>query len=158
MQKIFLIAFFIGPLFMVLSCRSSKETDHQNRETIIEVSKNLPHDKEKSTPEQERPSSAPAYPGLIEYQQPDGSVISIYLKGDERIHWAETTDGYTILANHDGEYQYAMHDDEGRLVLSGIKVSPISSRTDRELIFLQKTPEKLFFSDEQIYEMQKKFD
>ena len=38
-----------------------------------------------------------AYPHLITFTQPDESTLSIYLKGDEKVHWAETEDGYSLL-------------------------------------------------------------
>ena len=38
--------------------------------------------------------AVPAYPGLIKFIQPDGSEQDIFLKGDEKVKWAETTDGY----------------------------------------------------------------
>jgi hypothetical protein len=108
--------------------------------------------------ESELPIRAPAYPGIIEYQQPDGRYISIYLKGDERIKWAETTDGYTILTTNEGEYQYAKLNKDGDLVLSGITVSPENSRTEEEISFLEKTPKKLYYSDKQVEELLKKFN
>jgi hypothetical protein len=101
---------------------------------------------------------APAYPGIIQYQQPNGDIISIFLKGDERIKWAETTDGYTILSTNEGEYQYAKLNNMGDLVLSGIKVSPIDSRTEKEISFLENTPKKLYYSDKQVEELLKKFN
>ena len=32
----------------------------------------------------------------IEYLQPDGTVVTILLKGNENLSWAETLNGYTI--------------------------------------------------------------
>ncbi|MBS4013812.1 MAG: hypothetical protein KGZ97_08635 [Bacteroidetes bacterium] len=101
---------------------------------------------------------APAYPGLIQYNQPNGSIIEIFLKGDERIKYAETTDGYTILNTENGEYQYATLDEKGNLILSGISVSPNESRTMQELNFLNNTPKNLFFSDKQVEELMKKLN
>ena len=40
-----------------------------------------------------------AYPYPVEITQRDGSKITIILKGDEHVKWAETVDGYTILRN-----------------------------------------------------------
>ncbi len=93
--------------------------------------------------------SAPAYPGLITYSQPDGTLIEIYLKGDERINWAETPDGYTLLVTRQGEYQYAMHDESGDLVFSGIAVSPHGERSDSEKDFLTSIRPGLRYSEAQ---------
>ncbi len=101
---------------------------------------------------------APAYTGLIQYQQPSGQIIEIYLKGDERIKYAETTDGYTILSNTDGEYFYATLDKKGDMIISDISVSPIESRSQEEITFLNNTPKNLSFSDKQIEEFLKKFN
>ncbi|MDR1739528.1 MAG: hypothetical protein LBR45_02080, partial [Bacteroidales bacterium] len=49
----------------------------------------------------------PASPKPIEVEQPDGSKITIVLKGDERIKWAETQNGYSLLRGQDGFWEYA---------------------------------------------------
>ncbi len=91
----------------------------------------------------------PAYPHLIEYTQPDGSIITIRLKGDEKINWAETTDSYTILITKEGEYQYATLDSNGDLDFSGIPVSNIEKRSNEEKLFLKNTPKELSYSKAQ---------
>jgi M6 family metalloprotease-like protein len=93
--------------------------------------------------------AVPAYPGLIKFEQPDGTIISLYLKGDEKINYAETQDGYTILVTGYGEYQYAMKDGDGDLVFSGIKVSPESQRTSDDIKFLMNLEKGLKFSGRQ---------
>lgn len=95
-------------------------------------------------------SAAPAYPGLIQYQQPNGGIIEILLKGDEKINWAETTDGYTLLATRTGEYQYAIQNLDGDLVASGVAVSPPGKRSLQEQQFLSGIPQGLFFNESQI--------
>ncbi|MFN2394418.1 MAG: M6 family metalloprotease domain-containing protein [Bacteroidales bacterium] len=93
--------------------------------------------------------AVPAYPGLIKFEQPDGSIISLYLKGDEKINYAETLDGYTILVTDFGEYQYAVKDENGDLVFSGMKVSPLVQRTSDESKFLMNLEKRLKFSESQ---------
>ena len=51
-----------------------------------------------------------AIPDPIEFIQPDNSRITILLKGDEKVRWAETQDGYSILFNKSGTYEYAVLD------------------------------------------------
>ena len=41
--------------------------------------------------------AVPAVPWPIEKAQPDGTKISVYLKGDEKVHWMESDDGYTLM-------------------------------------------------------------
>ncbi|MDR2556570.1 MAG: M6 family metalloprotease domain-containing protein, partial [Bacteroidales bacterium] len=65
----------------------------------------------------------PAKPTPIEVKQPDGTTITIILKGDERVKWAETIDGYSLLRNDKGVYEYAVADENGDMIPSGIKAS-----------------------------------
>jgi hypothetical protein len=67
-------------------------------------------------------NAVPASPYPVQYRQPDGSVITILLKGDERVHWATSTDGYTLLVNKTGFYEYAKKNASGELSLSGVRV------------------------------------
>ncbi len=62
-----------------------------------------------------------AYPGLITVQQPDGSVIECYVKGDEWANWHETTDGWSIAINEDDVWMYA-EGINGRLLIPGNRV------------------------------------
>lgn len=94
--------------------------------------------------------AVPAYPGIIDYTQPDGTVIQIYLKGDERINWGETPDGYTILVTREGEYQYAVQKPDGDLGFSGVAVSNQKSRSSHELELLQNLSKGLFYSQTQV--------
>ena len=49
-----------------------------------------------------------AYPHLVSFTQPDNNIVSIYIKGDEKVHWMESEDGYSLLYNSDGYYTTAM--------------------------------------------------
>ena len=49
--------------------------------------------------------AVPACPTPIRVTQPDGTVISVTQRGDEHFHWAETTDGRTLLRGADGYWQ-----------------------------------------------------
>ena len=49
----------------------------------------------------------PADPTPARVSQPDGSVLTVRLIGDEFYHYTTTTDGYTILLNEQGAYVYA---------------------------------------------------
>ena len=39
-------------------------------------------------------NAVPAYPGLLKITQPDGSVLTYRIVGDERFHAFTTTDGH----------------------------------------------------------------
>ncbi len=94
--------------------------------------------------------AAPAYPGIIKYTQPDGSEISILLKGDERVHWAETTDGYTLLSNGKNGWEYAYADTKGDLKVSGVLAREINKRTPNELKLLRGLSINSRFSTKQV--------
>ncbi|MBN2697213.1 MAG: M6 family metalloprotease domain-containing protein [Bacteroidales bacterium] len=63
-----------------------------------------------------------AYPFPVEVTQPNGSVITLIGKGDGVIHSAETPDGYTVLNDQKGYYCYAVRNENGDLVPSGLRV------------------------------------
>ena len=66
------------------------------------------------------PSSAPASPDITEAHQPNGIVIKVYLKGDERISWVETEEGYTIAQDEKGYWRYVQRYIGKKPVLSEI--------------------------------------
>ncbi|MFZ4412599.1 MAG: M6 family metalloprotease domain-containing protein [Bacteroidales bacterium] len=94
-----------------------------------------------------------AYPYPIEFSQPDGSKISILLKGDEKIRWAETSDGYAILYNKTGTYEYAVLDSKNNMIPSGIQARNQKNRSKTDNIFLNNLPKYLHYSSEQIQMM-----
>ncbi len=94
--------------------------------------------------------AVPAYPHPIEYRQPDGSILTIQLRGDEKVSWAETMDGHSILVNGEGYYEYAVLDEYGDMVFSGIRVSGAGQRSAEENTLLEDLPKGLFYSKRQI--------
>jgi len=94
--------------------------------------------------------AVPAYPGTIKYTQPDGSEVTLQLKGDERVHWAETSDGYTLLSNGKNGWEYAIADQSGDLKTSGVLANEASKRTSAEIQLLQKVSKNIRFSQKQV--------
>jgi M6 family metalloprotease-like protein len=92
--------------------------------------------------------AAPAYPYPIQITQPDGSVITVILKGDEKVKWAESADGYTLLRNSKGVFEYARLNSQGDLVPSGIGAA--ESRTKAAQSFLATIPKGLTYSKSQV--------
>ena len=82
--------------------------------------------------------AVPAYPGLITTTQPDETVISFYLRGDENFSFTMTEDGYLIALNDDGVFEYAQLTDEQTIVPLGVKASDISKRNWKEKNFIKK--------------------
>ena len=63
----------------------------------------------------------PVSPYSIEIIQPDNTKISIVGKGNMVNSWTETLDGFSIIKNKDGIYEYAQ-ENNGELVSSGFLV------------------------------------
>lgn len=86
------------------------------------------------------PASAlavPAYPGIIQAPQPDGSVLPIRLHGDEHHHYTSTTDGFMLLRNADGYYEYAQPADRSSLPApSGVRALPAPDRSPEQARWL----------------------
>lgn len=73
--------------------------------------------------------AVPARPGKIRIQQPNGTYLTIELRGDEYSHTAYTEDGYPLTLDSQGkQYEYASVCD-GKLVASGIMATDIDCRT-----------------------------
>ncbi len=84
----------------------------------------------------------PAHRGSSTVAQPDGSKLTINLIGDEFYHFNTTLDGYTVVKNAAGVYEYAMRSDQS-LVASGVKAHDEASRTAAEKAFLAQTSKYL---------------
>lgn len=91
-----------------------------------------------------------AYPYPIEITQPDGSKITILLKGDENIKWTQTEDGFSIMRNAKGIFEYATLDSNNDMVPSGIKARNLKERTEKETSFLSKISKNIFYSKSQM--------
>lgn len=65
--------------------------------------------------------AVPAKPGLITYQQPDGSQVKVRLVGDENHSFFLSEDGY-LLDRHDNVFYYADADNEGRVTRSEFRL------------------------------------
>ncbi len=102
--------------------------------------------------------AVPAYPGLVQYKQANGKTLAIFLKGDEKVKWATTEDGYTIMLNSNGVYEYAIQDMKGDLQLSGIEVNNIKERTAAEKELLSKVSKGLYYSPSQLSMMKSIWD
>ena len=64
--------------------------------------------------------------------------------------WAQTADGYSIMHNSKGIYEYTRLSESMDMVPSGIKVRNISDRTISETQFLHNTPKGLIYSQNQL--------
>ncbi len=95
----------------------------------------------------------PAYPFPIQVKQPDGTTITITMKGDERVSWAVTSDGYTLLSNGENGWEYAEYDAKGDLKASGILAHDVGKRNTTENRLIGRLTKNMHFSSEQIIRM-----
>lgn len=72
--------------------------------------------------------AVPAYRGKINYTQPDGSRLTVYLRGDEYFHYYESEDGAVLLHDDDGRLCYATLDGGGNAVASALQATDMSRR------------------------------
>ena len=68
------------------------------------------------------PARVPAYRGVIDFVQPNGDTLQTYLRGDERMHFSMTLDGWQIKENAVGYMCYALQKRDGSIV-AGKKVA-----------------------------------
>lgn len=66
--------------------------------------------------------ASPGYPYPVEIIQPDGTKITLLIKGDEFCRYKTTLNGYIVAENEDGFYYYADYN-SGKLSLSTHRVT-----------------------------------
>ena len=86
--------------------------------------------------EQSNPGTTTS-PYALAVEQPDGTQIDVIGKGNMYSPYTETLDGYTILKNKEGIYEYANIGSKRELELSGIKANNTEDRSKSEIKFLQ---------------------
>lgn len=82
--------------------------------------------------------AVPAYPGLIESKQPDGSVVHIRKVGNEHFHYTVSDDGELVAQDTLGYWNYA--DESGKP--TGVRIHKKDKRSDSEVQFLKKRDSK----------------
>jgi len=102
--------------------------------------------------------SVPAYPHPINYVLPDGSEITIQLRGDEWVNWAVSSDGYTLLFNQEGYLEYAVHNEWGDLKLSGVRARNEPERSSEERNFVAKQRKGIGYSLSQAETIRRFYD
>ena len=80
--------------------------------------------------------AVPAYPYPVKVTQPDGTIISVILKGDEFHHYHVTEDGYFIKKGTNGVFNYATLDGNGQLNDTKIKANDQNRRESPEKSFV----------------------
>jgi len=94
-------------------------------------------------------SAVPARKSLVQIDQPDGTTLSIFKKGDEFFHYAVSSDGYTLRSDSLGFYRYAVRNSEGDLVSGPQVATNPSSRNADATRFLSTIEPGMHFSERQ---------
>jgi len=100
--------------------------------------------------------AAPASPSPAIATNSDGSKLLIKVNGDEFCHWVSTEDGFTILQDTQGNYQYAVDEGGGLLKLSGIKAVNADRRSRSEAEFLKNLPPNAGYNKQTIQKIRSK--
>lgn len=75
--------------------------------------------------------AVPARPGGVRVVQPDGSVFTLHLRGDEYMHFNTTSDGYSVVKDQRGYYVYAALKD-GQLIPTAHVAHDVEERSAAE--------------------------
>lgn len=87
--------------------------------------------------------AVPAYPGLIESKQPDGSVVRIRMVGNEHFHYTVSEDSELVVRDSLGYWNYA--DEQGKP--TGMRFHHRDKRGDKERKFNEKRDSKKILQD-----------
>ena len=82
-------------------------------------------------------------PYALIVEQSDGTQLEVMGKGNMNDPYTETLDGYTVLKNKEGIYEYAILGSRNRLVPGGIKANNAENRKPRERKYLKRTEKHL---------------
>ena len=91
--------------------------------------------------------AVPAQPQPRTIIQPDGTSITILLKGDEFFHYTVSEDNYLIAQDADGIYRYAGIDEQGEIYTLEMKVTESKTRSGKEKDFLKNQPNQAQLSE-----------
>ena len=69
-------------------------------------------------------------------EQPDGTMLTVTVRGDENFHFVATEDGQPLVVGNDGAYRYAVLDADGHLAPSSQVAHNLSGRSAAEKAFL----------------------
>ncbi|MDR1632578.1 MAG: M6 family metalloprotease domain-containing protein [Dysgonamonadaceae bacterium] len=101
--------------------------------------------------------AVPAYPGLVKLLQPSGEEITVNMRGDEKVHWMESPDGYSLMYDKDKRIVFATTDETGNMVPSSIvyRDALLRSSIDKQLANI---PKRLRYSASQVSMLKKIWD
>lgn len=82
-------------------------------------------------------SAVPAYPYPMTVTQPDGTSLTVILKGDEFHHYHTTSDNHLIIKDENGVFNYATIDTNGKKIDTKVKARDAEKRSEKEKLFVK---------------------
>ena len=79
-----------------------------------------------------------ATPYPVSITQPDGTVLTVRIHGDETFHYKTTLDGYPLITDKNDILTYALADSNGNLISTSVKATNIESRSTNEIRFINR--------------------
>ncbi len=161
MTKIFSLLLLLISFGLVFTTQY-RQTNNDVYATITEIESQLKdcEDDKLHTCERETLicSTSSASQNPVTVIQPDGSLLNIIGKGDININYTETLDGYTIVKDEKGFYQYAVSDLSGNLIVAGTIAKNLSDRNFRDFKVLNGIPKHLRYTGATLDKKQAKVD
>jgi len=94
--------------------------------------------------------AVPASPYPFKITQPDGTEITIRLRGDEFFKYKTTEDGYPLIADTKGILTYAKVNTSGNLISTNVKANDIKKRSTSELQLIQTLTPNINFTKQSL--------
>lgn len=85
----------------------------------------------------------PAVRKAVDVKQPDGTVVTLCMHGDEYRSFTTTADGYTVVKGEDGFWRYARKTDDGKLQATDMVARNADQRSAEEQAFLSVQPKMM---------------
>ena len=87
-----------------------------------------------------------AYPYPLEFRQSDNSLLTVQMRGDERVSWGKTTDDYTLMRAKNGDWVYAISNGSGGMIPSTMIAHNPNERSSQEISFIANLDKALFYA------------
>ncbi len=98
---------------------------------------------EKHTHNHKGVCNLPAPPEPFEYQQANGTSLTVFIKGSGFTTRFESVDGYTLAKAENGDFYYAINANNGALIPSDVFANNPANRSAEELSYLSQTEKHL---------------
>jgi len=84
----------------------------------------------------------PAYPDTIRMLQQENYFLECFIKGDEYFSIITTVDGFPLIENKNGKFEYATIDRTGKINSTGVLAKNKANRTEKEMNLLKTIDKK----------------